>query len=74
MAVAVSSQPMGLAGCRRPFDLAFARCAQPRDDAQRRRFAAARWTEQRQELAFAHVEIEAGQRHRPAGKRLADAA
>ncbi len=50
------------------------RLAQARDDAQRRRFAAARRPEQRKELAVTHVEIEIVERDNAAAEHLADAA
>ena len=48
--------------------------AQARDDAQRRRLAAAGRAEQRDEFARSHVEIEAVERNRAAVEGLADAA
>src|SRR5262249_46499230 len=59
---------------RRPFDRADGRLAQPGDDAQRRRLAAARRAEQRHELARANLEIKAIERLDPVGEGLADAA
>jgi hypothetical protein len=64
----------GAGGRTCPDDVAARRLAQPGDQAQRGRFAAAGRTEQRDEFAVAHVEIEAGERHRAALERLADVA
>jgi hypothetical protein len=60
----------GLVGGPAPSHSAGARLAQARNDAERRRFAAARRAEQRQKLAVAHLEIEAGQRLRAVRKRF----
>jgi hypothetical protein len=43
-------------------DLPLARALEAGDHAQTRRLAAARWTEQREELARGHVQIDAGDR------------
>ena len=58
----------------RPSTAPCGRRAQAGDQPQRRRFAAARRAEQRQEFAGADVEIELGQRHGAVRKGLADAA
>src|SRR5262249_55127109 len=56
-----------------PLDRSVGRLAQTRDDAQRRRLAAARWAEQRHELALPHIEVEALERGHAVGEGLADA-
>src|SRR5215470_11506632 len=56
-----------------PLDRSVGRLAQTRDDAQRRGLAAARWAEQRHELALPHIEVEALERGHAVGKGLADA-
>src|SRR5262245_5127617 len=56
-----------------PGDRAARRFAQPGDDAQRRRLAAARRAEQGEEFALPYVEVETVERVDAVGKRLADA-
>ena len=57
-----------------PATAAARRLAQARNNAERRRFAAAGRPEQRQEFAFPHVEIESVERPGAGAKQLADAA
>jgi hypothetical protein len=58
----------------RPFDRAGGRRAQAGNNAQRRRLAAAGRPQQRNELAGAHIKVEAVERDRAALERLADIA
>ena len=51
-----------------PLDLSAGGLAQAGDDAQRRGFAAARWAEQRHELAWPHIEAQARERDHAVGK------
>src|SRR5262249_42612717 len=56
-----------------PLDRSARRLAQARDDAQRRGLAAARRAEQRDELAWPHIKVEALERDHAVRKGLADA-
>jgi hypothetical protein len=66
-------QRSGLVG-RRPVDRARGRRAEARDHAQHRRLAAARWTEQADELVRADRGVEAVDRERAVREALRDVA
>ena len=60
--------------CRGPFDRAGARFAKTRDDAQQRRFPAARRPEQADELAVVQIEVHAANGERAVRELLGDVA